>query len=350
MRKITVVLGVGLLMVAVAVFSCKKDQSVDDEDSVAFDIPEGWPHPVYNFEDNALTQAGFVLGRKLFFETKLSLDNTISCGSCHQPFYAFSQLDHDISHGVGDSLGIRNSPALFNLNWHSGFFWDGGVNHIEVQPFNPIQNPVEMAETLQNVLDKLQADTAYPAMFKAAFGTEEITTQRLGKALAQFMGVLVSANSKYDKYVRNEAGGEFTDAEEAGLQVYRDKCAACHAEPLFSDFSYRNNGLELVNNSDGYIDSGRGRITPDDLSNYYRFKVPSLRNLKYTAPFMHDGRFATIDLVLEHYTNGIHQTPNLDTLLTNGITLTDTEKSNLKEFLNTLNDETFVNDERFKQP
>lgn len=336
-------------------YSCKKEKEPENSEdptlaNIQFNVPEGWPLPVYNFENNSLTKEGFKLGRKLFFEPRLSSDNKISCGSCHQPFAAFSQFDHDISHGVEERIGIRNSPSLFNLNWHTSFFWDGGVNHIEVQPSAPIINPVEMNETLANVVTKLQSDEGYKTMFKDAYGSEEITTQRIFRALAQFMGMLVSSNSRYDKYVRNEEGGSMSTQELSGLNVFRTKCATCHKEPLFSDFSIRNNGLELVNNSSNIIDLGRGVIEPSDSTTYYKFKVPSLRNLKYTVPYMHDGRFKTIDEVLNHYSTGIHQTPNLDPLLSSGISLSSQDKEELKAFLNTLNDEEFVKDVRFQEP
>lgn len=337
--------------------SCKKDtveQPVVPEDpslaNIEFTIPKDWPLPVYDYSNNPLTKDGFKLGRKLFFEVRLSKDNTISCSSCHQPFAAFSQFEHNISHGIEERIGTRNSPALFNLNWHPSFFWDGGVNHIELQPFAPITNPLEMDETLANVVNKLQADEGYKQLFKAAFGSEEVTTQKIARSLAQFMGLMVSSDSKYDKINRGEAGAAFTAQEQDGLTLFRAKCASCHKEPLFSDFSFRNNGLELVNNSKGFIDSGRGVITPFDPLSYYKFKVPSLRNLKYTTPYMHDGRFTSLDQVLQHYSAGIHQTPNLDPLLASGIPMAASEKESIKAFLNTLNDETFVKDVRFQEP
>lgn len=335
--------------------SCKKDEepvTVTDPtlENITFSVPDGWPTPAYSFEGNTLTKEGFKLGRKLFFDPILSSDNTISCGTCHQPFAAFSQIDHALSHGVDEKLGIRNSPALFNLNWHTSFFWDGGVNHLEVQPFSPITNPVEMNETLVNIVEKIKDKPEYVALFQEAFGTPEVNTQRIGKSLAQFMGLMVSDNSKYDQVKRNTAGVAFTTEEAAGLNIFIDKCSACHKEPLFSDFSFRNNGLALINNSDGYIDSGRGRITPTDPESYYKFKVPTLRNLKYTAPYMHDGRFTTIDQVLNHYSDGVQQTTNVDPLVANGIPLSTEDKAALKAFLNTLNDETFVKDVRFKEP
>ena len=333
-----------VIIVFMFLVGCQPDPDVVPGKTLSFTIPEGWPEPHYKFENNPLTQAGFELGKKLFFDTRLSRNNSISCGSCHQQFSAFAQLNHDLSHGVDNKLGIRNSPALFNLNWHSGFFWDGGVTHIELQPVNPIQNPVEMDEKVENVINKLKQDADYKSRFKQVFGDEEINSQRMLKALAQFMGMLVSSNSKYDKYVRGEEGQTMTAEELSGLNIYRAKCASCHKEPLFSDFTYRNNGLM----PSSLNDSGRARITlaTEDL---YKFKVPSLRNLKYSAPYMHDGRFKTLSDVLNHYASGIYQSPTLDPLLNNGYTLTEQEKKDLIAFLNTLNDETFVKDIRFME-
>ncbi|HRO42343.1 MAG TPA: cytochrome c peroxidase [Flavipsychrobacter sp.] len=323
---------------------CAVDPAVEPTKQIEFTVPSGWPQPQYKFENNEVTQAGFDLGKKLFFDRRLSRDNSVSCGSCHQPFAAFAQPDHDFSHGIDNRLGERNSPGLFNLNWHTGFFWDGGINHIELQPINPIQNPVEMDEKLDNVISKLKNDDTYKAMFKSAFGDETINSQRMLKAMAQFMGMLVSSNSKYDKYVRGETGGSMTNVELKGLNIFRENCASCHTEPMFSDFSYRNNGLMPSSRND----SGRGRITraPEDI---YKFKVPSLRNLKYTAPYMHDGRIKNLEAVLEYYATGIHHSPTLDPSLQNGIQLNPQDRSALIAFLNTLNDEEFVRDARFKE-
>jgi cytochrome c peroxidase len=350
----TTIRNVGLSIVAATALlvGCAKDPVINEPidpslANIVFSVPTGWPSPVYNFEGNALTVNGFKLGRRLFFERRLSRDNTISCGSCHQPFAAFAQLDHDLSHGVKDRLGTRNSPPMFNLNWHNSFFWDGGVNHIEIQPLSPITNPVEMDETMEGVMVKLREDQSYRDMFRDAFGDDSITTPRLLKALTQFMGMLVSANAKYDKYMRGEV--ELTVAEQRGLNVFKSKCSGCHTEPLFTDLSFRNNGLKLVLNSQGVIDSGRGRIPPFDDSNLYKFKVPSLRNLKYTAPYMHDGRFVSLNQVLDHYTSGIEHTPNLDLSLRDGIPLNAEERADLLQFLATLNDEEFVKDIRFRE-
>lgn len=337
---------IGVLVLAAMVSACKPDPSFDvqavPQENISFSVPEGWPAPVYNFENNTLTNAGFYLGRKLFYDTRLSRDNSTSCGSCHQAFAAFAHSDHDLSHGVDGLLGNRNSPPIFNMNWHTSFFWDGGVNHLESQPIAPIQNPVEMDETLPNIIAKISNDEKYRQMFKDAWGDETINSQRIFKSISQFMGAMVSANSKYDKYTRGEA--MLTQEEQNGLTVFNNNCATCHKPPLFSDFSYRNNGLKpsLFN------DSGRAHITllPEDL---YRFKVPSLRNLQYTAPYMHDGRIKTLEQVFDHYATGIHQSPTLDPQLKNGIQLTSQQRSDLLAFLKTLNDESFVKDKRFHE-
>lgn len=324
---------------------CKKD-TIDPGtwQPVAFNIPQGWPAPAYTFENNTLNYNGFVLGRKLFYDVRLSRDSTVSCGTCHQQFASFAQLGHDISHGVDDKLGTRNSPMLANMAWNTSFFWDGGVNHLEAQPINPIQNPVEMDLKMADAVERVKAAADYKEYFANAFGDETVTTQRIFRAMAQFMGAMVSSNSRYDKYVRQESGGTLTANELNGLAVFRQHCATCHKEPLFSDFSFRNNGLvpHTVN------DSGRAHITRDP-ADLYKFKMPSLRNIAVTGPYMHDGRFKTLEAVLDHYTGGVTAMPTTDPLVT-GINLTDTEKKDVISFLKTLTDSTFMNNSLFAEP
>lgn len=326
------------------IIGCQSDPEILVNQPIVFQIPEGWPTPHYQFENNTLTQAGFELGRKLFYDPRLSRDNSVSCGSCHQQFSAFAQLDHAVSHGVDNLEGNRNSPALFNLAWHNSFFWDGGVNHIEVQPIAPIQNPVEMDEKLANIIPKLQADADYQIRFTKAFGNDTINSQRMLKALAQFMAALVSKDSKYDRVMRKESGYSFTTSEQNGMQIFEQKCSTCHKAPLFSDFTYRNNGLT----ASAVNDSGRAHITKD-AADLYKFKVPSLRNLKYTAPYMHDGRFKNLENVLQHYVSGITNSTTLDASLQGGISLTDQQKTDLLAFLNTLNDEVFTKNKQFAE-
>jgi cytochrome c peroxidase len=223
---------------------------------------------------------------------------------------------------------------------------DGGINHIEVQPFAPVVNPVEMDEKMVNVIQKLQASEKYRILFKKAFGTETITTQLFSRAITQFQGLIYSYNSKYDKIKRNEKNIIFTESELAGYELFKVNCNSCHVEPLFSDFKYRNNGLSV---SSRYKDSGRAHI--DRLpENIYKFKTPSLRNVALTYPYMHDGRYSSIEDCLNHYTNKVTNKINLDPLLTNGLQLSDNDKLNLISFLNTLTDVEFIKDKRFANP
>jgi cytochrome c peroxidase len=333
---------IGTLGLFVVLFSaCSKNE--EGGMKPFFYIPDGFPDPVYKFQNNPVTPAGFALGKKLFYDPILSRDSTIACGSCHQQFVAFAHSEHKVSHGIDNLLGTRNSPALYNIAWFPNFMWDGGVNHLEVQPLAPISNPVEMDETMPNNLVKLKRSNSYPGMFDAAFGSDTITTQAMMRAMAQFMGSMISANSKYDKYI---AGKEsFTSAELNGLQIFRAKCESCHKEPLLTDMSFRNNGLDAEFSND----PGRATITtlPQDSG---LFRVPSLRNVALTFPYMHDGRLEKLMDVMNHYNSGIQSSSTLDPLLSSvGIPLTLAEKNDLIAFLSTLTDYTFIRDSRFKE-
>lgn len=314
-----------------------------------FNKPANFPAPVYDVKANDITEAGFTLGRKLFYDPILSADNTISCGSCHIQAAAFSHHGHDLSHGINDLLGTRNAPGLQNLAWFSSFMWDGGIRDLDLQPIAPITNPVEMGDTLSSVLQKLNRHPLYPSLFYRAFGSDSITTSSVMRALSQFMIMLVSADSKYDKVMRNE-GAVFSPEEQQGYEVFKQKCASCHKEPLFTDMSFRNNGLALTTEPD----DGRYLISLNETEKN-KFKVPSLRNLKFTFPYMHDGRFYTIDEVLDHYSSGMVKTPNIDPLFITpngslGVSLSEQDKLHLKKFLLTLNDTSFVKNPRFDEP
>ena len=330
-----------LVTMVVLLSACSKSENVGVKPY--FYIPNGFPEPVYKFQNNPVTPDGFALGKKLFYDPILSRDSSIACGSCHQLFVAFANSDHKLSHGIDNLLGSRNSPALYNIAWFPNYMWDGGVNHLEVQPLAPIGNPVEMDETMTNILVKIKRSNSYPGLFKSAFGSDTITTQAIMRAMAQFMGSMISANSKYDKY---RAGKEsFTNAELSGLQLFRTKCESCHKEPLLTDMSFRNNGLDTYFNKD----AGRAKITtlPQDSG---LFRVPSLRNVVLTYPYMHDGRLNTLMDVMNHYDSGIQTSNTLDPSLTAvGIPLTLSEKNDLITFLGTLTDYTFIQDSRFKE-
>ncbi len=333
-----------LLLAMLLLAACKKndnDQSEDEPIDVTLSIPAGWPQPVYNNPANPITESGFKLGRKLFFDPLLSKDNSTSCGSCHQQFAAFANLDHAVSHGIDGLLGTRNAPPVYNLIWHDTYMWDGGINNLEVMPLAPITNPVEMNETIDNVIAKLNANTNYRLMFKSAFGSDTINSQRMLMAFAQFMSLMVSSNSKYDKVKKGEAS--FTANESAGYTLFVQKCASCHKEPLMTDFSYRNNGLDSI-----FKDLGRAMIT-SLLTDRGTFKVPSLRNVELSRPYMHDGRFKTLEQCIEHYNSGIKQSATLDSSLTMGIALTAQNKLDIISFLKTLTDNSFITDSRFSE-
>ena len=324
--------------------SCKKDSPLTEEVGrfLGFVKPVNFPNPTYNLAANPVTKAGFELGRSLFYEPRLSRNNTVSCGSCHIQSSAFTQHGHDVSHGIDDRLGTRNSPPIMNLAWNTAFMWGGGVYDLDLQPIVPITAHEEMDEKLDNVFKKLSGLPKYTGMFKSAFGTEEITTSRFMKALSQFMVQCISSNSKYDKVMRKEDGLSFTAEEQAGYQLFKSNCAACHSEPLFTDGSFRNNGLPAspVN------DQGLYTATLNE-SDKYKFKVPSLRNLQFTAPYMHDGRFLTLSAVFNHYTGEVRETQNIDPLLLKnpnpGISLSKDQIEKITAFLQTLNDTEFIN-------
>lgn len=329
--------------------SCKKSEGSSHlvlATNLKFTIPAGWPQPPTNiFAGNPLTEEGFQLGRKLFYDGKLSKDGNFPCASCHQQFAAFATYDHQFSHGFNNAFTTRNAPAIFNLAWMKEMHWDGGINHIEVQPLAPISAITEMAESMDNVLIKLKGDTAYSRMFGAAFGDPAINSQRMLKALSQFMGSIQSYNSKYDMVKRGEA--TFTLAEQNGYNTFKAKCNACHTEPLFTDNSFRNNGMSL----DPYLkDVGRMKVTGNPADSL-KFKVPTLRNTEVTFPYMHDGRGYSLSQVIDHYRSAIIvNQPTLDPLLKNRLSISNQEKLDLIEFLHSLTDHVLLKDKRFEQP
>lgn len=333
-----------LFLTAFIIEGCKKNKIIPPkaENWPGFVKPVNFPPPEYNLKNNPVTKAGFELGRSLFYEGRLSRNNTISCGSCHIQSAAFTQHGHDVSHGIDDRLGIRNAPPIMNLAWSKAFMWGGGIYDLDLQPVSPITAHEEMDEDLENVYRKLRLLPKYTQLFKAAFGSDEISTVPFMKALSQFMIMCISGNAKYDKVMRNEQGFQFSTDEQEGYLLFKQKCASCHAEPLFTDGSFRNNGLSI----NAAKDMGLFTATLKQ-GDQYKFKVPTLRNLHYTAPYMHDGRFLSLDAVLEHYHTEVLPTANLDSLLKNngrlGIVLSNTEKNRLITFLNTLNDTEFIN-------
>ncbi|HQX44006.1 MAG: c-type cytochrome [Saprospiraceae bacterium] len=325
-------------------FSCQKN---NEPEWAGLKIPTNFPAPVQKIEDLNITKAGFELGRKLFYDPLLSKDNTISCGSCHNQGSGFTHHGHDVSHGINDLLGRRNALPVQNLLWQNSFFWDGGVAHIDLISINPIQNPVEMDETLPNVLNKLRLHKEYPLMFENAFGDTTINSTRFLQAMTQFMALLVSADSKYDLAIRGE-GPSLSPEEKEGKALFDKHCASCHSGELFSDFSFRNNGM-FPNQQ---MDRGRYEISllPNDIG---KFKVPSLRNIAKTAPYMHNGSLNSLEDVLNHYTTGISASPTLDSNLMvhnkPGLQINLEQQKKIILFLHTLTDEKFLRKQEFSE-
>lgn len=311
---------------------------------IYLDVPKNWPKPNYNFKNNPLTEEGFQLGRQLFYDPILSKDGTISCASCHLQSTGFTHVDHDLSHGIGGKIGTRNSLTLQNLAWSKNFMWDGGVNHLDVQPIAPITSEVEMNETLENVTVKLQLSEKYKALFQKAFGTTKITGQLTLKALSQFIVSLTTSNSKYDKVVSKKAS--FTEMEQKGYDLFKMNCASCHKEPLFTSDSFENNGLPIDKTLN---DLGRMKITQDPKDSL-KFKVPTLRNIEFTFPYMHDGRFKTLNEVVKHYNSGIQESATLSKELKKPLHLSDNERTELIAFLKTLTDKEFLFNPRYFYP
>lgn len=301
-----------------------------------FAPPSYFPKPVYNFRKNPLQQPGVTLGRALFYDPQLSRNGSISCASCHSPYNAFAHIDHDLSHGIDDQIGTRNAPALMNLAWQNSFMWDGAVNHLDVQALAPISHPKEMDENIANVVRKLQHSSIYPGLFATAFGDTAITGQRVLLALAQFQLTLVSAGAKYDSVMQHTSS--FTEQQARGYALFKTNCNSCHREPLFSTYDFRNNGLPVDTTLNDY---GRWIITHRPADSLL-FKIPTLRNLEFTSPYMHDGRFHRLTDVLNHYTNGIAHTATLAPELQKPIHLSANEKVDLVAFLLTLSDKKFM--------
>lgn len=307
-------------------------------------IPKNWPKTEFDFNKTPLTRGKIALGRSLFYDPILSKNKTISCASCHLSYTAFTHVDHPLSHGIDDKIGTRNSPVLINLAWNKSFMWDGSVNHIDVQALAPISHAAEMGEDLGNVVQKLNNSLFYKNRFFKAFGDSIITGEYLLKALAQFQLTLVSANSKYDKVERGEE--QFTNQELKGKVLFNKNCSSCHTPPLFTSGNFENNGLPIDTTLN---DLGRVNISLNP-SDSLKFKVPTLRNIEFSFPYMHDGRFRTLYEVMNHYETGIHKTNSLAPQLKNGIKLSDENKTDIISFLLTLSDKEFLFNQNHAYP
>ncbi|MCZ4408115.1 c-type cytochrome [Cryomorphaceae bacterium 1068] len=352
--------------------SCKKDEPDSEADNLLCEIVSGIGTP-YEFQkpfffpdpiipsDNPFTEEGIELGRHLFWEKKLSRNNTISCGSCHFPTASFSD-NVPKSVGLYGDLTRRNSMALVNMAWNTSFFWDGRSRTLEEQLLEPVENPVEMDLTWREAVERIGSDSIYQDMFTAAFGTPCVDSVRITYAMAQFIRTMVSANSEFDQ--AQYGPGQLSISEQNGLFLFLAEggdpniypggqnggdCFHCHggALVLFTDQQFHNNGLDSV-----FTDLGRAEVNGSPFSEA-QFKTPTLRNIALTAPYMHDGRFETLHDVIEHYNSGGHPSMTIDPLMKFqgvGLGLSEQDIDDLVAFLETLTDDEFVNNPDFQDP
>ena len=344
----------GVLIILVgftlALVQCEKDLHITDASLVDdasgptpyhLKIPPGFPD-YFLKEENRLTEEGVALGKRLFFDPILSRNQNVSCGSCHFQSNSFSD-PRKKSIGTNDTETSFHSMPIFNIAWMNEFFWNGRAKSREDQALQPVTNPLEMDMTWPEVEDRLNAHGVYPLLFKAVFGIDEIDSMHVVQALVQYEMTLVSADTKFDRWLRGEA--ELTELEEIGQIIFNSEeadCFHCHGGVLAADNSFHNNGLD----DDANLRAGLMEVTGDP-SDEGKFKTPTLRNLVFTAPYMHDGRFETLEEVIDFYSEGVHDNRNVDVLMEfayqGGVNLTDYEKEALFAFLKTMTDSSFVN-------
>ena len=336
----------------IILIGCRKSIELQPDQYLSYTsivLPDNFPSIVHP-EDNPLTEEGILLGRHLFWEKKLSGDNTMSCGSCHLPQNAFSD-PNSTSTGINGINGNRNAMVLQNLAWANTFFWDGRALSLEEQIIMPVMDSIEMDESWSHFFEEIKYDNEYRRLFYNAFLTFEPDSTHAAKAIAQFLRTMVSYNSKFDKVMRNEA--IFTPEENGGFDSFNSliggDCFHCHGGILATDHSFKNNGLDEFP-----IDTGRGSIT-GLINDQFKFKVPTLRNIEYSAPYMHDGRFQTLDDVINFYSILVqHNSPNIDPLMefsqSGGVQLDPQERAELKAFLLTFSDTEFINNPDFSDP
>ena len=322
--------------------------------------PEGFPSMLIP-SNNALTKEGVDLGRHLFYDKILSADLSMSCASCHFPEMTFSD-GKKLSTGIDGLEGKRSAMSLINIGYvEHGLFWDGRVISLEEQALLPVEDELELHDTWDNVIVKLKAHPDYPTKFRKAFGiddTSEISKELAAKALAQFERTLISYNSQFDKVFIKEAD-DATASEQRGHDMFFDKaaqgsglpdaeCSHCHNKPLMTSDAFFNNGIDSVNSLLDFEDLGHGAVTGEALDNG-KFRAPTLRNIALTAPYMHDGRFQTLEEVMEHYSDHIHITSNSD-VNARRLNLDASQKQDIINFLHMLTDTVFINNPEFQSP
>lgn len=349
-----------LIILPFSLLGCGDDDSNPGPTNFQLDIASPMAFIPYEVpENNPLTTEGIFLGRMLFYEKSLSIDNSVSCSSCHQQQLGFSD-NKAFSDGINGQMTDRHAMPIVNPVFDHSFFWDGRAASLEEQALGPIQNAAEMGLTLDEAVTRLQQNETYPPLFESAFGSSQVTSENIGKAIAQFERTLISDNSKYDQFLRGEY--TLTNQEELGKNLFYThpngstlrggNCGDCHSGVLQTDFLFHNNGLDTT-----ITDIGRMDITGNN-SDLGAFKTPSLRNVSLSAPYMHDGRFQTLEEVLDHYNDHVNIfRSDIDPLMqatsnTSGPTLalTNEEKLAIIAFLELLTDENFLTNEAFSDP
>jgi len=303
------------------------------------ETPSGFPNMNIP-SNNPMTIEGVALGEKLFHDKILSGDRMQACASCHLQSAAFSDTNQ-FSTGIDGLIGDRNASTIINAGWNNSNFWDGRVTSLEDQAHDPVVNPIEMNDNWLNVENKLNADDEYPTLFKNVFNIDYIDSNHVVMAIAQFERTLISVNSKFDKYLRGET--QLTASELGGYAIFNSEqgdCFHCHGTQMFMDNDFHNNGLD----EEPFSDLGLGKVT-NIVSDNGKFKVPTLRNIEFSAPYMHDGRFSNLEEVIEHYNSGGKYSSTIDPLMKKlgvGLQLTNQQKQDLVAFLKTLTDENFL--------
>lgn len=336
------------IVTSTLLFGCQKETTIGKDDPVQVAVPGipkyigNMPQPAYNL----MTPEGVALGKKLFYDPILSKNNKVACASCHLQEKAFAD-DLMISNvGVSGRDLQRNSQPLFNLAWYKGYFWDGGSNSLELQALGPLKHADELSKPIDTLINDLENDTLYVKMFQNAFSSDTIDLRKVCYALAQFERSLISFNAKYDKVLQGQES--FTTQEKEGKKLFEQHCESCHSGHHFTDFDYHNNGLdgELQFEDPEIPYWGRYRITLDS-ADIGKYRTPSLRNIAYTSPYMHDGRFASLGEVVSHYKSGVQFSKTLDDKIKPKLELADQEVLAIIAFLKTLSDDEFVNNKKY---
>lgn len=350
------------IFISILFFSCRKNELDASITPYELKIPSHFPAMTIP-DDNPMSVEGVELGRKLFYDTRLSLNNSISCASCHNQQKGFSD-DKKFSSGVNGTIGKRQSMALVNLGWQSAYFWDGRAESLEEQVLHPVSDPIEMNQSWKATAEKLNTDEEYRNEFYRVFKTGDFDSTHIAKAISQFLRTLISSQSKYDVMYKYQNSlplnafeqnlySQISNEEWAGMDLFfsltNGDCLHCHNGPLAEiQGLFSNNGL-----GDEFPDIGRMTVT-GNANDKGKFKVPSLRNIEFTAPYMHDGRFSNLDEVINHYSFGVVESPTIDPKMEfshqGGVQLDAQEHLLIKAFLKTFTDHEFLNNPEFSDP